>query len=646
MRRFAKRVFRFVIVCVLTAIILHLLKKNPEVIDEKFEKEILGDTEKYENQARLIDRAEKIPVEVNLKSNLLEKDNQDKVYPFYVGPDNLGNYEEAYTSDRRKGPGEYGQPVVLDKSLDGAVKDSIGEFGFNIVASDKVSLDRMPDDLRKQECKHFDYPKADNMPSVAVILVFHNEAWSTLMRTVHSVYNMSPPNLLKEIVMINDASNKDHLTNDLPKYIQGRFANKVVLHVNDKREGLIRARSIGARVATADILVYLDAHCEAEPNWLMPLITPIINDPKTCTCPLVDVVDGNKYSFTEQAGGDEDGYARGAWDWDLLWKRVPLTHREKAKRKFNTEPYRSPAMAGGLFAINREWFFKLGLYDDELEIWGGENFEISYKLWMCGGSLLFVPCSRVGHIYRLPGWHGNPAPQAVHANFAMRNYRRVVDVWWDDYQKYFLERRPEARNVDPGDLTIPRKIRTDLQCKNFEWFMTEIAYDIPKRYPLVVPDNGAEGHLSLMSEDNICIDIAHAGQGVPITLRSCGTGDTNVMLTWQEDVRPGSSKANINSRKLCFDGTGMHRDITMWECHGQGGNQLWKYNNSEHKLIHASTGACVTADLERKKVTIEVCTEEKRRFQEWKWERVYEEQLAVFNKEKKVAVLVEEINSL
>ena len=126
-------------------------------------------------------------------------------------------------------------------------------------------------------------------------------------------------------------------------------------------------------------------------------------------------------------------------------------------------------MAGGLFAINREWFFKIGLYDEELEIWGGENFEISYKLWMCGGSLLFVPCSRVGHIYRLPGWHGNPAPAAVHADFAMRNYRRVVDVWWDDYRKYFLERRPEARGVDPGDLTIPRKIREDLQCKDFEW---------------------------------------------------------------------------------------------------------------------------------------------------------------------------------
>lgn len=60
----------------------------------------------------------------------------------------------------------------------------------------------------------------------------------------------------------------------------------------------------------------------------------------TCTVPLIDVIDGNTYNIVPQGGGDEDGFARGAWDWSMLWKRVPLTKREKAMRKTKTEPYR------------------------------------------------------------------------------------------------------------------------------------------------------------------------------------------------------------------------------------------------------------------------------------------------------------------
>ena len=42
--------------------------------------------------------------------------------------------------------------------------------------------------------------------------------------------------------------------------------------------------------------------------------------------------------------------------------------------------FRTPTIAGGLFSIHRDFFRQLGGYDSGMEIWGGENLELSFKV--------------------------------------------------------------------------------------------------------------------------------------------------------------------------------------------------------------------------------------------------------------------------
>lgn len=55
-------------------------------------------------------------------------------------------------------------------------------------------------------CKELKYDL--DMPSASVVIIFTNEAWSSLIRTVHSVLNGSPAHLLKEIVLVDDCSDR------------------------------------------------------------------------------------------------------------------------------------------------------------------------------------------------------------------------------------------------------------------------------------------------------------------------------------------------------------------------------------------------------------------------------------------------------
>uniref|UniRef100_H2ZNJ3 Polypeptide N-acetylgalactosaminyltransferase n=1 Tax=Ciona savignyi TaxID=51511 RepID=H2ZNJ3_CIOSA len=475
------------------------------------------------------------------------------------------------------GPGEFGVAVHLTNAE--RDRKAYSDNGFNILVSNRISLNRSLPDIRHKNCAVRKY--LSHLPDASVIIPFHNEGWSTLLRTIHSVINRSPKILLREIILVDDCSVMEHLKapldKELTKYSQVRLVRLA------KREGLIRARLAGVHEATGNTIVILDSHVEVTNNWLPPLLEPIALDRKVITCPMIDIIDKDDFHYLTQPGDA----MRGAFDWELYYKRIPIPPEKLLADP--SDPFEDPVMAGGLFAVDRLFFKEIGEYDDGLEIWGGEQYELSFKTWMCGGKILDAPCSRVGHIYR--EFMPYSLPRGTNIN---KNFKRVAEVWMDEYKEYFYKKRPHVRSIDPGDLSKQKALRERLQCKSFDWFMKEVAPDILKHYPPVVPHPAAWGMME-------------------------------------------------NARKVCLDGQGRSKPVVLWQCHGQYGNQLWKYKVRScfpksvelthsasfnlcknvfihqffhkylfkffqgNKLIHAVTNLCATADLDTNKVMLSTC---------------------------------------
>lgn len=149
------------------------------------------------------------------------------------------------------------------------------------------------------------------------------------MRTVHSILNRTPKHILHEILLVDDFSNKDDLKEKLEMQIR-KYGGTVRLIRNTEREGLIRTRSRGAREARGEVIVFLDAHCEVNTNWLPPLLAPIYRDRKTMTVPFIDGIDNNHFEYKPVYGRDQ--LNRGIFEWGMLYKENDVPMRERARR--------------------------------------------------------------------------------------------------------------------------------------------------------------------------------------------------------------------------------------------------------------------------------------------------------------------------
>ncbi|KAF3824456.1 hypothetical protein GH733_008741 [Mirounga leonina] len=288
-----------------------------------------------------------------------------------------------------KAPGQFGRPVVVPRGKEKEAERRWKEGNFNVYLSDLIPVDRAIEDTRPAGCA--EQLVHNNLPTTSVIMCFVDEVWSTLLRSVHSVLNRSPPHLIKEILLVDDFSTK------------------------------------------GDVLTFLDSHVECNTGWLEPLLERVYLSRKKVACPVIEVI--------------------------------------------NDKDMRCPVMAGGLFSIDKNYFFELGTYDPGLDVWGGENMELSFKVWMCGGEIEIIPCSRVGHIFRNDNPYSFPKDRMKTVE---RNLVRVAEVWLDEYKDLFYGHGDHLidQGLDVGNLTEQQELRKKLKCKSFKWYLENVFPDL------------------------------------------------------------------------------------------------------------------------------------------------------------------------
>jgi polypeptide N-acetylgalactosaminyltransferase len=333
-----------------------------------------------------------------------------------------------------EGPGDMGKPVIIPKDRETEMREKFKINQFNLLASEMISYNRSLPDVRMEACKRKSYASVSELPDTSVVIVFHNEAWSTLLRTVHSVINRSPRPLLREIILVDDASERDFLGEELDKYCAS-LSVPVFVERMGKRSGLIRARLKGAEKARGRVITFLDAHCECTEGWLEPLVAEIHKDRTAVVCPIIDVISDETFEYV--TGSD---MTWGGFNWKLNFRWYPVPQREMERRGGDRSlPLRSPTMAGGLFAIDRDYFYEIGSYDRGMDIWGGENLEMSFRIWMCQGTLMIVTCSHVGHVFRKATPYTFPGGTGKIIN---HNNARLAEVWMDEWKEFYYKINP------------------------------------------------------------------------------------------------------------------------------------------------------------------------------------------------------------
>lgn len=307
-----------------------------------------------------------------------------------------------------------------------------------------------------------------NPKTISVVLPCAEER-DLAFKTVRSFFEMTPPEVLHEIVVVDDGSNPPLAATHLKQDIQKKYKVKICRH--EDTVGLIGAKKTGGDAASGDIVAFFDCHVAPQKDWHKDFLRLIGQNYRRMVIPQITALDIETWKQIGDGGGMSKCYV--TWDGDFKWG--------------GPDDMYMGMLSGGLAGMSKRWWDESGGFDDQMLGWGGENIDQGVRMWVCGGEIVAAPNSQVAHMWRTGSAKTNA--RYKHVGDTMKNRARAIYAWYgefaqklDDFPE-FHRRKQQGGDHWYGDMTTFQKVKDRLQgCRPFAWYL--------RRFKSIYEDGG------------------------------------------------------------------------------------------------------------------------------------------------------------
>lgn len=192
----------------------------------------------------------------------------------------------------------------------------------------------------------------------------------------------------------------------------------------------------------------------------------------------------------------------------------------------------------------------------------------------------------------------------------MVNKYRLVETWVDEpYKQIIIDySHKKLSEVNIGDISERVKVRKDMQCKPFQYFLDKVR----EFSNFHIPTDSLKIASLRNVQSNMCLE-RYINHDYPAVFPCQGRGSTQLFeLTERSELRHlGQCIYVAMGSKVLFK----HCDHFLNKT-----DKEWDYSETDYTLKHISSGKCLEAGTRSTNVSANACSSSE--FQKWIWEPV------------------------